>query len=60
MPGLTQRQVEDEEGKLFAYRERRFEMTVYIDISHIKFDKTFKRQMDDRQNILRLERIIDT
>ncbi|KAJ5861960.1 hypothetical protein N7455_006028 [Penicillium solitum] len=60
MPGLTQRQVEDEEGKLFAYRERRFEMTARVDISRIKFDKTFKRQMDDRQNILRLERIMDT
>lgn len=60
MPGFTQRQVEDEEGKLFAYRERRFEMTARVDISRIKFDKTFKRQMDDGQNILRLERIMDT
>ena len=60
MPRFTQAQVENREGKLFAYREEHFKMAARVDISRLVFDKTFKRQMSNRRNIIRLERIIDT
>lgn len=60
MPRFTQAQVEDDESKLFAYREEHFKMAARVDISRLVFDKTFKRQMSNRQNIDRLERIMST
>jgi hypothetical protein len=60
MPRFTQAQVEDCEGKLFACREEHFKMAARVDISRLVFDKTFKRQMSNRQNIIRLERIMKT
>ncbi|KAJ6068203.1 uncharacterized protein N7446_005240 [Penicillium canescens] len=35
-------------------------MAARVDISRLIFDKNFKRQMSNRQNITRLERIMDT
>ncbi|CAG8236717.1 unnamed protein product [Penicillium salamii] len=60
MPRFTQAQVEKDESKLFAYREEHFKMAARVDISRLVFDKNFKRQMSNRQNIDRLERIMST
>lgn len=60
MPRFTQAQVEDGEGKLLAYREEHFKMAARVDISRLVFEKTFKRQMSNRRNINRLERILNT
>lgn len=60
MPRFTQAQVEDDESNLFAYREEHFKMAARVDISRLVFDKTFKRQMSNRLNINRLERILST
>ncbi|KAF3002203.1 hypothetical protein E8E15_000699 [Penicillium rubens] len=60
MTRLTQAQVEEAEYKVFTYREEHFKMAARVDISRLVFDKNFKRQMSNRQNIARLERILDT
>ncbi|KAJ5865160.1 uncharacterized protein N7529_007076 [Penicillium soppii] len=52
MPRFTQAQLEDDEGKLFAYSEEHFKMAALIDISRLVLDKTFKRQMSNRHNCL--------
>lgn len=60
MTRLTQAQVEEAEYRVFTYREEHFKIAARVDISRLVFDKNFKRQMSNRQNIARLERILDT
>lgn len=59
MPRLSQAQVEAAENELFTYQETHFELSARVDISRLSWDRSFKRQMDDRQNVIRLEKIMD-
>lgn len=61
MPRLTQAQVEAAEHELFTYQETHFhfEVSARVDISRLSFDRSFRRQMDDRRNVARLEKVMD-
>lgn len=59
MPRLSQTQVEKAERDLYVYRTSRFVRAARVDLSHISFESSFSRQIDDGENIRRLERIIE-
>ncbi|OQE71579.1 hypothetical protein PENNAL_c0103G06853 [Penicillium nalgiovense] len=53
-----QSEVEHWERKLYDYRERHFELSARVHISHLVFETGFRRRMDDRQNIRRLKQMM--
>ncbi|KAJ6056975.1 uncharacterized protein N7446_007873 [Penicillium canescens] len=57
---LTQSQVEAAERELYTNCKARFQESACVDIDCLTFEKGFRRQMNDRQNITRLRRIIKT
>ena len=59
MPRLSQTEVEMAEHDLYAYRRSRFVQAARVDLSHLCFDPTFSRQMDDGENIHRLGKIVE-
>ncbi|CAG8401262.1 unnamed protein product [Penicillium salamii] len=60
MPRLTQAQVEVAERDLFTNKNARFRGSACVDIDRLKFERSFRRQMNDGQNIYRLRQIIKT
>ncbi|CAG7947390.1 unnamed protein product [Penicillium salamii] len=58
MPHSRQSEVEHWERKLYDYRERHFELSARVHLSHLVFETGFRRRMDGRQNICRLERMM--
>jgi hypothetical protein len=57
MPQLSQNQIEAAENDLYAYQESHFVGTARVELSCLSFDTRPNRQMDDRENTRRLERI---
>ena len=58
MSSSRQSEVENWERKLYEYRERHFELSARVHLSHLVFETGFRRRMDSRQNICRLERMM--
>ncbi|CAI7673097.1 unnamed protein product [Penicillium viridicatum] len=58
MPFSKQPEVENWEQKLYDYRESHYELSARVHISHLVFDTGFRRRMDSRQNIRRLQKIM--
>ncbi|KAJ5642610.1 hypothetical protein N7490_006610 [Penicillium lividum] len=56
---LNQAQVEALEDELFTYRQRHFKVTARVHLSHLTFENGFRERMNDRQNVRRLERIME-
>ncbi|OGE46511.1 hypothetical protein PENARI_c217G08479, partial [Penicillium arizonense] len=58
MSPSRQAEVELWERKLYDYKERHFELSARVHISHLVFEAGFRRQMDGRQNIRRLKQMM--
>ncbi|CAG8056016.1 unnamed protein product, partial [Penicillium salamii] len=58
MSSSRQSEVEYWERKLYDYRKRHFELSARVHLSHLVFETGFRRRMDGRQNICRLERMM--
>ena len=58
MSPSRQAEVEHWERKLYDYKERHFELSARVHISHLVFETGFRRQMDGRQNIRRLKQMM--
>lgn len=58
MSNLSQDYVEEIERSLFDSRRRWFKATARVDISRLVFDQSFKKQMDNQENIERFRRIM--
>ncbi|KAI1829150.1 hypothetical protein CBS147337_10042 [Penicillium roqueforti] len=56
---LSQAQVEALEDELFTYRQRQFKLAARVHLSHLTFEDGFRERMNDRQNVRRLERIME-
>lgn len=57
MPHLSQIQIEAAENDLYAYQESHFVGSARVELSCLSFDMRPYRQMDDRENTRRLEKI---
>lgn len=58
MSNLSQDYVEQIERSLFDSHRRCFKATARVDISRLVFDQSFKKQMDNQENIERFRRIM--
>lgn len=58
MSSSRQSEVEHWERKLYDYRERHFELSARVHLSHLVFETGFRRRMDGRQNIRRLKQMM--
>lgn len=58
MSNLSQDYVDEIEHKLFDSRRRCLKATARVDISRLVFDQSFKKQMDNHDNIERFRRIM--
>ncbi|KAK9846770.1 Protein of unknown function DUF3723 [Penicillium brevicompactum] len=58
MSSSRQSEVEHWERKLYDYRKRHFELSARVHLSHLVFETGFRRRMDGRKNICRLERMM--
>jgi Protein of unknown function (DUF3723). len=58
MASPSQSEAEALECRLYAYAKTRFKLSARVHLSHLVFETGFKRRMDQRRNIRRLERIL--
>ncbi|KAJ5974889.1 hypothetical protein N7481_008596 [Penicillium waksmanii] len=58
MASSSQSETEDLECRLNAYARSRFKLSARVHMSHLIFETGFKRRMDQRRNVRRLERIL--
>ncbi|KAJ5974746.1 hypothetical protein N7481_008453 [Penicillium waksmanii] len=58
MASPGQSETDDLECRLYAYAKSRFKLSARVHMSHLVFETGFKRRMDQRRNVRRLERIL--
>ncbi|KAJ5626379.1 hypothetical protein N7510_002688 [Penicillium lagena] len=58
MAPSKQSELEELERKLYTYRQHHFELSARVHLSHLIFDAGFRRRMNNRKNVLRLESIM--
>lgn len=60
MASLRQSEMEALECSFYNYAKSRFKLSARVHLSHLVFETGFKRRMDQRRNVCRLEQILKT